>query len=167
MKKITILLRENLNPKEFPSKLGWKRIESSSASEDINYPDDEPDFIEQDLSSFNFSSFKNIKHVHLSVINMVPVSSGSGALNTDIENGQGDDGDNKNSPGQIYEEYLLDEEINLNVLVGFNRMKRHIGPNRSVNFGFVGIDQEQNQANILFVSINGDEPRLFVRTLSL
>ena len=134
--------KENqMNPKEFPERLGWKRITGVSIVDDLDYPE-EKDLIEEEPTL----QFEKIQNVALSVINIMPV-----CLAT-------------RKASAIYEEYIIDIEHKLNPLVGLNRMKRHAKLGRTINFGF-SARRKGKLLNVLFVSVNGDQPKMFVRSL--
>jgi hypothetical protein len=130
-----------LDPQEFPRDKGWQRVHSHSAQEDMTFPTGDG-FVEviDPKTNLNYSHPFNYS---LGVINTEPVG--------------------QDSNGPIYEEY-----INENIpdpQTGIMEMRRHIAPGRAINFGFTGRKRDRDM-NVLIVSIDGSEPRIFVRTLT-
>lgn len=139
-KKKQKLNESKLDPMEFPRDKGWQHTHSHAAADDLGYPDSDG-FVEM-LGPINLN-FNHPFNYSMGIINIEPVA--------------------KDSNGDIYEEY-----INENIpdpVRGLQEMKRHIAPGRVINFGFTARKRNRD-INVLIVSVDGDDPRMFVRTLT-
>lgn len=135
------ILKENtLEPGEFPSEKGWQHLQSMSAKEDLSYPVGDG-FVEIMGPKFNLN-YSHPTNVNIGVINMVPIS--------------------QTEDGPMYEEYI--NENLTDPSIGMSEAQRHIAPGRVINFGFVGLKNNRT-INVLIVSVDGDDFRMFARTI--
>lgn len=146
---IKILLEQQLkenrfDANEFPKEKGWQFQQVREIGDDTSYPtgDGFVEVLKGSDGGFNLN-FSHPYNYSIGVINMTPIQ--------------------KTKDGPIYEEYI--NETATDPVLGLDEMKKHIAPGRAINFGFVG-SKKNRTINVLFVSIDGDEARMFVRTLN-